>query len=410
MKKTSPKKTTPKKAIVKKDEEEESNADDEEGDDSDGDDEDDEEEGEELKPGLLERPVVLEKGTKRATVKTQRLEIAPTPSPREKKLDIPDGRGVKLGDIPRVEYFINKVHSEDVKLLHRLLYGRVGSLFELKRNVRKFTGFAFEKDDKEYDKKIQIMCKYTLPLLHHFCDILDLEKRGTKDDKIERILEFLLNPQDSGKPLPKSKRKKSGSKKKGTKRKRKTKAEGDDKKPKKKKKKVVAETEGDNVSDSDSDVAASDSSESESEDESPPKKVKKNTPKKTPQKASPKKKKVVAKSSPKKETKKSPKKEAKKSPKKAVKKATPQKKKKKVVEVEVSSDSSSDDEEPLAKKKKSKPTNSELRMLIKKLLDGADLETVTMKNVCRQVYEKYPDFDLSDRKDFIKGTVKQVIR
>lgn len=31
-----------------------------------------------------------------------------------------------------------------------------------------------------------------------------------------------------------------------------------------------------------------------------------------------------------------------------------------------------------------------------------------MKTVCEQVYGKYPQFDLSHKKDFIKATVKSV--
>lgn len=31
-----------------------------------------------------------------------------------------------------------------------------------------------------------------------------------------------------------------------------------------------------------------------------------------------------------------------------------------------------------------------------------------MKTVCRNVYSKYPDFDLSHKKEFIKTTVKSV--
>jgi len=41
-------------------------------------------------------------------------------------------------------------------------------------------------------------------------------------------------------------------------------------------------------------------------------------------------------------------------------------------------------------------------------LDKANLEEITMKTVCKQVYAKYPDFDLTDKKDFIKATVKAV--
>ena len=39
----------------------------------------------------------------------------------------------------------------------------------------------------------------TLPGLKVLCDILDMPKSGTKDDVIERLLEFLSRPLDSGK-------------------------------------------------------------------------------------------------------------------------------------------------------------------------------------------------------------------
>lgn len=50
----------------------------------------------------------------------------------------------------------------------------------------------------------------------------------------------------------------------------------------------------------------------------------------------------------------------------------------------------------------------ELKAMVKKILDGANLEEITMKSVCRQVYDNYPDFDLTHKKDFIKETVKSV--
>ena len=49
-------------------------------------------------------------------------------------------------------------------------------------------------------------------------------------------------------------------------------------------------------------------------------------------------------------------------------------------------ESDDSDEEPLSKKtKKSPPTNDEIVEIIKDLLDGADLEKITMKSVCKQV-------------------------
>lgn len=51
---------------------------------------------------------------------------------------------------------------------------------------------------------------------------------------------------------------------------------------------------------------------------------------------------------------------------------------------------------------------NDIRKFVEKLLKGADLEVVTMKSVFQQVYEKYPEFDLTDKKAFIKETVKKV--
>ena len=53
--------------------------------------------------GILERPVVIESG-KRERKKVERLAMSNVYSPAvEKKLEIPEGKGVKLGDMPRGE-------------------------------------------------------------------------------------------------------------------------------------------------------------------------------------------------------------------------------------------------------------------------------------------------------------------
>ncbi|XP_051688542.1 protein DEK isoform X2 [Oryctolagus cuniculus] len=75
---------------------------------------------------------------------------------------------------------------------------------------------------------------------------------------------------------------------------------------------------------------------------------------------------------------------------------------------ESESEDSSDDE-PLIKKLKKPPTDEELKETVKKLLANANLEEVTMKQICKEVYENYPAYDLTERKDFIKTTVKELI-
>lgn len=52
--------------------------------------------------------------------------------------------------------------------------------------------------------------------------------------------------------------------------------------------------------------------------------------------------------------------------------------------------------------------DDEIKTYVKEILEGANLEQITMKTVCQQVYAHYPDFDLAHKKDFIKSTVKSV--
>jgi len=379
-----------------------------EGSDDDEDDDDDDESDEKAERGWayidddeklvgsLEKEPLLDAGTKRESKKTQWLSLSiskESESPKSSKTEIPEGKGTKLGDIPRVERELNKTNHDDLKPLHRLLFGKQGKAWEIKRNIRKFNGFAFEEDTPEYKKKKEFAEKFTIPGLKFVCEVLDLERSGTKSELEKRLMEHLMEPRSSGKPVP-GKRKKQSADKKNRKEKRK-KVESVKirlvSKPKKTKKTEKDEkTEDDEektekeVSDV-SDVSDSSASDNESEEAKPPaKKQKISTPKVKAPKKTPVKKQEKPKSSPKKSVK------------------SPTKKSTSVTE-----DSDSDDE-PLVKKKKP-PTNEELKKSIKKILDGADLEECTMKTVLSQVYGKFPDFDLMDRKDFMKLTIREMI-
>ncbi|XP_077991693.1 protein DEK-like isoform X2 [Glandiceps talaboti] len=364
--------------------------------------EEEEEEEEEQRVGLLDKPVEVIKGS-RERKKVDRLSLQDNKSADDKKekFEVKEGRGKKLGEIERIDLQLKKANSDALKPLHRLLFARAGSTFEIKRNIRKFSGFPFTKEDSNYEKKENNLIKYTVSGLKEFCEWLDLEKGGTKEDIIHRILDFLLEPAPSGKPMPKPKRKRGEKRKKRTPKDKKEKknktTDKTEKKKKTKKKKDEDEKKSDEIiSESESESESEEEEEEEEEIKKKRQKVEekspKKTPKKTPQKSSTPKKKAKVSSTPKKE-------------KKQQKKETPKKERKR--KVSVSSDSS--DDEPLVKKVKSPPTDDQIRDIIKKILDGANLEEITMKTVCKQVYAKFPDFDLSDRKDFIKSTVRQII-
>lgn len=85
-------------------------------------------------------------------------------------------------------------------MLHRLLYKTPGKTAMIKKNIKKFNGFDFKKDSEEYTKKIDSAKKFELKQLKSICEMLDLEKKGSKDEIVERVIEFLLEPKDSGKP------------------------------------------------------------------------------------------------------------------------------------------------------------------------------------------------------------------
>ncbi|XP_046578055.1 protein DEK-like [Haliotis rubra] len=368
--------------------------------------EEDDEEEEELPLGLLERPVVIESG-KREKKKVERLAMTMTFAPQHrKKVDVPEGSGAKLGECPRIEYKIAHLKADDLKPLHRIVFGKKGTSQEVKKNLRQFCGFSFSKEDKEYDKRVSIIGKLTLPVLKTICEVLDLERSGVKDDVVQRVMDFLMNPSDSGRKVPEPKKRGRASKErrdKGVKRKRAEKKEGKKKKKKTSKEDVESENdedededdeepeENDKDEDDDADEDGDAEEEEESEEEVPKKKkAKLETPRK------PKEEKREKKENDKKEKKE-----------KAAKKAEKKESKKKKVEEESDEDDSED--ETLGSKKTGPPNNDELRDVVKKILDGANLEEVTMKTVVKQVYAKYPDFDLSDKKEFIKNTVKQLI-
>ena len=54
------------------------------------------------------------------------------------------------------------------------------------------------------------------------------------------------------------------------------------------------------------------------------------------------------------------------------------------------------------------PQDDEIKGYVKKILDEANLEEITMKTVCKEVYGRFPGHDLTHKKDFIKATVKSV--
>ncbi|KAJ4918271.1 hypothetical protein JOQ06_002044 [Pogonophryne albipinna] len=145
---------------------------------------------------------------KRAKKTVERLDFQ---APKQKeKLKIGDGNGDKLGDIPRTCLQITKMKTADLKPLHTILFDRPGKTAILKKNLRLFNGFPFAADSEEFTKKREKLLKnsnFTNTKLKVVCGVLDLEKKGTHSDLVDRILTFLTEPKNSGKRLPASAKK-----------------------------------------------------------------------------------------------------------------------------------------------------------------------------------------------------------
>jgi len=337
-----------------------------------GDNEDDGESSEE-ELGLLEKPIEIL--TSKRVRKSVDAYIEPVKEGhKDDEFDYTKGGGLKLGDIPFIKHNIDRADTEDLTVLHRMMYRRVGQANKVKKNIREFCGWPFDEESKEFksirsnviDRLLKEAMRWTLKLL-------GLDKSDDMEENRAALIEFLKKPVMIEKEIPKRKSSTGGKKKSKTPKKKTSKA-------KKKKSKETVKEDG---AESDvSDASSNDDSSAEEEEEKPKKKTpaKKATPaKKTPKGGTP-----VKIALP-------------------VKKASAKKKRKSTAA------SDSEDEAPLKKKGNKPPTDAELKKVVSAILKDADLETVTMKNVVKQVYDKYTSFDLSERKDFIKSTVKELI-
>nr|XP_019963879.1 PREDICTED: protein DEK isoform X1 [Paralichthys olivaceus]XP_019963880.1 PREDICTED: protein DEK isoform X1 [Paralichthys olivaceus]XP_019963882.1 PREDICTED: protein DEK isoform X1 [Paralichthys olivaceus]XP_019963883.1 PREDICTED: protein DEK isoform X1 [Paralichthys olivaceus] len=380
------------------------------------------------------------------------------------KLKIGDGSGDKLGDIPRTSFKLIKMKPADLKPLHTILFDRPGKIATIKKNLRLFNGFGFDADSEQYIKKREKLLKnsnFTNTKLKVVCGVLDLEKKGTHIDLVDRIMNFLIAPKNSGKRLPVKKKRKSKKKlsddnsKTNTKKKSKSKPKSSLSSPKKSKagsksKAIVmdsssddddeeedekvgasAEAEGsdteekltekeedqsdksehsaDEEEDDDDDSSKSESSRGKSASKkSAPVKRQRASAKKTgpPKKRAKKDVSDESESDSEPEEKPKKKKSALTKPAAKTKKADSSSNSKNNTNT---ADDSSEDDEPLIKMIQKAPTDEQLKETVQSLLKEANLEEMTMKQICQRVFDTFPEHDLTSRKDYIKQTVKSLI-
>lgn len=109
---------------------------------------------------------------------------------------IPDGTGIAMSDYP---YFLNcfeKVKTDDevCKMLHQLMFNSMGTKNDRKKSIRKFCGFA---EEANMDSKIGNVIKkkqLTNPLLKDCLGLFGLERSGTRDQLVNRLMNYLQCP------------------------------------------------------------------------------------------------------------------------------------------------------------------------------------------------------------------------
>uniref|UniRef100_A0A1B6FWA8 DEK-C domain-containing protein n=1 Tax=Cuerna arida TaxID=1464854 RepID=A0A1B6FWA8_9HEMI len=125
--------------------------------------------------------------------------VESAPSVETKKKPAPKKvNGLKLGDIPAIEIALNRFRTEDLKLLHQIIYDEPGNLKQIKKSVKRFKGFDYAKNSDEYKKKLKEMSDdLDSRQLKSVCEMLDLNRKSNDVTELATIiLDFLVEPSD----------------------------------------------------------------------------------------------------------------------------------------------------------------------------------------------------------------------
>lgn len=66
-----------------------------------------------------------------------------------------------------------------------------------KNELREFNGFWFDRNSPQFEQKRKMLNSILINGLRKMCEIMSLNKEGSKVDLIERILDFLLEPRET---------------------------------------------------------------------------------------------------------------------------------------------------------------------------------------------------------------------
>ncbi|KAK6731543.1 hypothetical protein RB195_007788 [Necator americanus] len=334
--------------------------------------EEDEEEDEksEQKKGIFDMPLEVE--GKRERHKVERISIG-TPTVKKAPSEMKMGNGVPLGEIAYIDDQLKKHSADELQVMHRLIYGHIGKASIIRREIRKFTGFAFAEDTPEFKHKVAFLQKLTMDQLKILKKILGLQSgANTKEALVTTIMVFMMKTVDHERKVPTKKRKSTAKTPSTAKRQRKSKGLDD---------------------------TVEDDDEEEEEEEKEKEKEKEKTPKKTPKKPASARKPRKKKESESKEA--TLKMESENDPEPAKNKS------RKITKKSSDDDTSSNTSEETPQE--NNPSEKDLEDVIEELLSTFDLAQVSMKQMCQAVIERFPGTTIGNRVDFLKSKIKQAL-
>ncbi|CAG8635772.1 5823_t:CDS:1, partial [Scutellospora calospora] len=113
-------------------------------------------------------------------------------------VNIVQGKGIPLGQIPAIARAIDKHRTSDetLKSVHRLFYGRAGTKHDIKSHLRAFSGLNTESpvDVTVIKEKLE---KLKIDGLKKMCAFFNIKVSGDKSSIIERLIEFMKEPFDT---------------------------------------------------------------------------------------------------------------------------------------------------------------------------------------------------------------------
>jgi len=130
-----------------------------------------------------------------------------------KHFEAPTGSGTKIGDLPNVVERLSKFSGagDELKAIHRVLFGTAGKKHEVKKHLYEFCGMAYVADENKAfgrERAFDSIGKWKMDLVKQVCDIFEVDRSGkkTKEELMDVLLDWLENPKSSGKKSLEKKR------------------------------------------------------------------------------------------------------------------------------------------------------------------------------------------------------------